>query len=81
MPGTDTDWYERAACRQRLDLDWFDLDCDLQSCVEVCVTCQAADDCLNYAITNDLREGVWGGEWGYRLGWYIDQGRGTHDQG
>jgi WhiB family transcriptional regulator, redox-sensing transcriptional regulator len=65
---------DQAACRQRTDLDWFDLDCNLEECLKVCMTCQVADDCLMYAIETDAREGIWGGEWGYRLARYLDGG-------
>jgi hypothetical protein len=61
------DWREHAACQHRQDLDWFDLACYLHACLEVCATCPVADHCLDYAITNEIRDGVWGGEWGYRL--------------
>jgi hypothetical protein len=70
------DWIDHAACRQRPDLDWFDLDCYLMPCLEVCMTCPVADECLYYAIKTDAREGIWGGEWGYRLAMHIDEGRG-----
>jgi hypothetical protein len=64
-----------AACRQRPDLDWFDLDCNLEACLHVCLTCQVADDCLNYAIDIGAIDGLWGGEWGYRLLRYTRPGR------
>ena len=60
-------WYEHAACQHRPDLDWFDLDCYLHAVLEVCATCPVANQCLDYARTHELRDGVWGGEWGYRL--------------
>jgi len=72
---------DRAACRHRPDLDWFDLDCNLEACLNVCVTCPVADECLDYAIRHSCYEGLWGGEWGYRLRDLIRQGRrGRHDQ-
>jgi hypothetical protein len=71
---SDLNWLQRAACRRRPDLDWFDLDCNLEPCLQVCVTCTVADDCLDYAIEYNCREGMWGGEWGYRLAAYIRAG-------
>ena len=71
----DLDWMNHAACRQRDDLDWFDLDCHLNAVLEVCAICPVGDACLDYAIRNELTDGVWGGEWGYRLQHYIKQGR------
>ncbi len=70
-----TNWMDRAACRLRPDLDWFDLDCQLQACIDVCAECPVGDECLDYAIQIDARDGVWGGEWGYRLYAYVKQGR------
>jgi hypothetical protein len=78
MTGTDRDWMEQAACLTRTDLDWFDVDCYLQACLEVCVTCPVADDCLAYARRNDITDGVWGGEWGNRL---TNRGRGVRGYG
>jgi hypothetical protein len=68
-----------AACSGRSDLDWFDHDCYLHAVLNVCVTCPVADDCLDYAIRNQLVDGVWGGEWGYRLVGYVRQGRRATD--
>ena len=70
-----TDWMHDAACRRRPDLDWFDTSCSLQAILEICVTCPVGDQCLNYAITIEAEDGVWGGEWGYRLQNYVRQGR------
>jgi hypothetical protein len=56
-----------AACKDRQDLDWFDLECSLMACLSVCAECPVGDACLEYAIRNEITEGLWGGEWGYRL--------------
>lgn len=61
------DWMARAACRERPDLDWFDLDCYLHACLAICAICPVAAECLEYAIKHEMRDGLWGGEWGYRL--------------
>jgi WhiB family redox-sensing transcriptional regulator len=60
-------WQDRAACADRPDLDWFDLDCYLMPTLAICATCPVADECLDYAITHHCIDGLWGGEWGYRL--------------
>ena len=75
MATTSPAWMDRAACTSRPDLDWFDLDCNLQPCLEVCITCPVADDCLDYAIAHQAEHGMWGGEWGYRLQGYLRDGR------
>ena len=79
MAAGDHRWMEHAACRDRPDLDWFDLDCYLHAVLAVCAICPVGDRCLEYAIEHELRDGVWGGEWGYRL--EQAAGRGTHGQG
>ena len=56
-----TSWRERAACARRTDLDWFDLDCNLEACLNVCVTCPVADHCLDEAARIDAHDGIWGG--------------------
>ena len=77
----DRDWMTAAACRLRTDLDWFDLDCNLEACLTVCATCPVGDRCLEYAIRNNLTDGVWGGEWGYRLRDQVRAGRANHGGG
>jgi hypothetical protein len=73
---------DKAACAGRRDLDWFDLDCQLQSLIDVCAVCPVGDKCLDYAIEIEADDGVWGGEWGYRLRGYVKRGRGmTRDRG
>jgi hypothetical protein len=67
MTGTDRQWLEHAACTKRLDLDWFDLDCNLQACLDVCRTCTVRTECLDEAIAVETNDGIWGGYWGYHL--------------
>ena len=62
-----TDWRSRAACATRPDLDWFDIDCNLEACIKVCRTCHVSVECLDEAIQIDAVDGVWSGVWGYRL--------------
>lgn len=58
---------ERAACMNHDHLDWFDIDCNLQQLLPVCAACPVISECLDYAHTNEIDTGVWGGMWGYRL--------------
>ena len=67
MTGTDTDWMRDAACMGRTDLDWFDLECGHHEAVKVCHHCPVITDCLNYATTNEIEDGIWGGLWGGNL--------------
>jgi WhiB family redox-sensing transcriptional regulator len=72
-----TDWMRSAACRQRPDLDWFDTDCGLNEALTVCHSCPVMTPCLDYAISNELDEGVWGGLWGRNLT-NMTKARGRH---
>jgi hypothetical protein len=74
MASTNRDWMQEAACKDRPDLDWFDLECSLMAFLAVCAECPVGDACLEYAIRNDITEGLWGGEWGYRLKQYTQPG-------
>ena len=79
MATGNREWMDRAACRDRADLDWFDLDCTLQAAVNVCLACTVADDCYEYARKHKLDEGVWGGVWGYHLTGHRPGEGGTHE--
>jgi WhiB family transcriptional regulator, redox-sensing transcriptional regulator len=55
-------WYERAAC---LDTD---ADCffpekggSTRAAKRICQTCTVQAECLDYALANDERFGIWGG--------------------
>lgn len=58
------DWIERAACRG-LDPDlWFPGQGDNTSyrkATKVCADCPVRVECLDYAVTNRIRGGIWGG--------------------
>ena len=64
---TGTNWRNQAACATRPDLDWFDLDCNLEACLNVCKTCTVRTQCLDEAKKLETNDGIWGGVWGYRL--------------
>lgn len=49
-----------ASCMDHPVLDWFD-DEHYQPATEVCDTCPVRSPCLEYAITNAIDDGVWGG--------------------
>ncbi len=59
---TEMDWTERARCRG-LDPDQFFVRGAAQSrkAVKVCQRCLVRDECLRYAISNQVDFGVWGG--------------------
>ena len=61
----DNSWMVNAACRTVLNKDIFwPLTTDTlaaQPALAICATCDVADDCLEYAITNNETAGIWGG--------------------
>jgi len=61
----DREWMRNAACRHRPDLDFFDMyerSHMHRQCIEVCQSCPVAQECLNYAVTNEIWHGIWGGK-------------------
>jgi WhiB family transcriptional regulator, redox-sensing transcriptional regulator len=56
------DWQERAACREaNPDLFFPERGSPGDSAKRVCVTCDVRLECLEYALANCERYGVWGG--------------------
>jgi WhiB family transcriptional regulator, redox-sensing transcriptional regulator len=55
-------WRQRAACRG-IDPDIFYpvSDEDAEDAKDICLTCGVRQTCLEYALANREREGVWGG--------------------
>lgn len=58
----DSGWLDRAKCRG-MDPDRFFVRGVAQArpVIRVCDRCPVKDDCLRYAIDNDITFGVWGG--------------------
>jgi hypothetical protein len=55
-----TDWMLDASCMDHPVLDWFD-DEHYQSAARVCDACPVRSPCLDYAVTHQIDDGVWGG--------------------
>lgn len=54
-------WMRYAACNGST-LDFFARGRHQRApALALCGTCSVADDCLDYALTHDMRDGVWGG--------------------
>ena len=55
-------WRERAACRDRTDLDWFGDQPDAE-CEALCAVCPVASECLSEALGRERESdpGMWGG--------------------
>jgi WhiB family redox-sensing transcriptional regulator len=61
----EREWMRRAACRDRQDLDFFEMyprSRMKRACVAVCDTCPVVSQCLNYAVQNEIWHGIWGGK-------------------
>lgn len=57
----DTDWMSRAACT-RAHIDMFPTDeIGRDHAVSACAVCSVRERCLDYALTNRVDHGVWGG--------------------
>ncbi len=55
-------WMSDAACAHHPQKDlWFsDKPEDLEEARTICNTCYVKTECLEYALTEDIQEGVWG---------------------
>jgi hypothetical protein len=62
QPIPRADWIEQAACRNYYRDAWYG---ETQMLIEyaknICHTCPVMNDCLDFALRNDERHGVWGG--------------------
>ncbi|MFP5309159.1 MAG: WhiB family transcriptional regulator [Actinomycetes bacterium] len=58
----ETDWAEQARCRG-LDPEQFFVRgaANARQAVKVCARCTVRDECLQYALDQDIDFGVWGG--------------------
>jgi WhiB family redox-sensing transcriptional regulator len=55
-------WQERALCAQTDPEAFFpEKGGSTREAKKVCLTCDVRDDCLEYALMNDERFGIWGG--------------------
>jgi WhiB family redox-sensing transcriptional regulator len=55
-------WMRKAACRDHPELDFFPpRGASLAPLVAVCRACPVRHECLEYAMTNGERYGIWGG--------------------
>ena len=56
------DWWERGACRGATgDLFFSETKTDWRVARMFCASCPVREQCLDYAIANDERYGIWGG--------------------
>lgn len=60
----DFRWMDNASCRGRNDIDFFPeeaFNTEAPKAVAVCQTCPVKEDCLEFAVENDVKYGIWGG--------------------
>ena len=58
----DLDWQERALCAQTDPEAFFpEKGGSTREAKKVCASCQVRAECLEYALANDERFGIWGG--------------------
>jgi len=65
LDGNDAEelgWQERALCAQTDPEAFFpEKGGSTREAKRVCLTCEVRDECLEYALSNDERFGIWGG--------------------
>jgi WhiB family redox-sensing transcriptional regulator len=58
----DQEWQERALCAQTDPEAFFpEKGGSTREAKRICLGCDVKDDCLEYALANDERFGIWGG--------------------
>jgi WhiB family redox-sensing transcriptional regulator len=57
-PDSDSSWRDVALCR-RSDVDFFGSNWHVA--VKVCNVCMVKQQCLDFALKNDIGSGIWGG--------------------
>ena len=60
--GEDPGWQERGLCAQTDPEAFFpEKGGSTREAKKVCLTCDVRQECLEYALSNDERFGIWGG--------------------
>jgi WhiB family redox-sensing transcriptional regulator len=61
-PGDEDQWQERALCAQTDPEAFFpEKGGSTREAKRICLGCEVKDSCLEYALANDERFGIWGG--------------------
>jgi len=61
-PAEEPDWQERALCAQTDPEAFFpEKGGSTREAKKVCLSCDVRGECLEYALANDERFGIWGG--------------------
>ncbi len=58
----NTEWMNRGKCRQSARAIFFPRDgMGVSEAQNICAECPVSQECLEYALENRIRHGVWGG--------------------
>jgi len=58
----DTSWMAAGKCRAHPVSAFFPSDSDgVERAREICTTCPVRVPCVNYAVSNHIEQGIWGG--------------------
>lgn len=57
----DDSWRTQAACIGLGDLFFIERGDSARPAKAICAICPVIDDCLDYALANSLKHGIWGG--------------------
>ena len=60
-PEDDPSWREHAACRNAGVTDFFS-QYSYRNAVKICDICTVSQSCLEFALKNEISDGVWGGK-------------------
>lgn len=59
-PDADASWREHAACRNKNVEEFFNS--SWQAAVKICGVCVVRSQCLDFAMRNEITNGIWGGK-------------------
>jgi len=59
-PDEDSSWRLHAACRNRAVEEFFSS--NWKSAIKVCEVCVVRAQCLDFAVRNEIPNGIWGGK-------------------
>lgn len=57
---SNLDWQLSGECANHPEIDFFN-NKSIEACRNICNSCPVALDCLEFAIRNNIKDGVWGG--------------------
>lgn len=59
--GYRPDWMDEGRCRGMTDMFFTYSEATEEVCKQVCFGCPVRVNCMEYALLNDIQDGVWGG--------------------